>query len=75
VGSRFSALPAAAATAATATATAAATAAASAASAAPGNAASAAADEHVHIAGLRHDRKLIAESAAAAIYLKMNNHP
>jgi hypothetical protein len=73
VASRFSALPAAAAPEATAAATEA-TAAATEATAAATEASAAAADEHFHGAGLSHDQQLIAESGAAAIILKVNNH-
>jgi hypothetical protein len=38
-------------------------------------AAAASADAHVHAAGLNHERQLIAESTATAMYFKMNNHP
>ena len=73
MASRFSVLPAAAATEATAAATEATAAATEATAAAPDDAASAAADEPFHGAGLSHDQQLIAESGAAAIILKVNN--
>jgi hypothetical protein len=53
---------------------AAATATTAAAAAAADNAAAASADAHLHGADLNHDRQLIAEYAAAAMKLKVNNH-
>jgi hypothetical protein len=72
-GGAVSALPAAAAPATTAAAAATAT---TAAAAAPATTAAAAApaDDHLHGAGLSHDRQFIAESATAAIKLKVNKH-
>jgi hypothetical protein len=37
--------------------------------------AAASTDDHLHAAGLNHERQLIAESATTAMYFKMNNHP